>query len=296
MGLPFDILTTAVRSIIYYLILQGIFLVIPQLRGLLYAISFPFHYLHVWLHVESGKKIAARRFREGMKETEKPILNSVDNSQFLKNIIPNNVFKERIANFYPKARYATGLGVNREGSIIQITCESPNEARSIALAPLKGSIPIFIGMIFAGPLLLPLGFLGFLIHFYFNTVCMGVLMPSSDDLRYIYDVSLIKTHLSPFYLLWTVVIFIVFGYDSLSHTGDPFLSLVDGIAWSLGYIAVLLSTLSFIIPVVKRFTTNREDPEEVFLLPRKPVTSPSSNKQFDEDDMTMEIMEDEIYA
>lgn len=233
---PITIVTIYLLMFLGNLILTCIYFILPWLEKIIVMICFPFRLMHIYFHIWEIK----RQQRE--------------------HIFQDSKFGNLSAGFY------TGIG-NSERSSINASFKKSDvtikEAFKIASAPSKGTFILAFFLALMTPTLLAFGRTGLIIHLYFSVAGAGVLSPDRDDYTFCYNIIILKSDISPFYLLYTIFIGSFWFYVGLGFSKDI------GFALFLGLLISLLYLFTIIIVATKK---TKEDEFFIFNPDKKEYT------------------------
>jgi hypothetical protein len=196
--------------ILSYLVIQLFFFIFPPLKRIMMILGAPFRYMHVWLHVDTARRIESKKYGINKKKID-----------------------------------AVGFwGESKGNDMIPLlhTYFSTSDAIKIASAPLIGAVSLFIFLILSSPIFAGLGLFGTIFHIYLLFCCLGIAFPSLKDYSFLFQGTTAKSvSVSPIYFLWTYFIFAISGYITLQRTSSSVTAIRDGIFYSLIYILLILA-------------------------------------------------------
>ena len=114
-------------------------------------------------------------------------------------------------------------------------------AKRVAFAPNKLAIAMLLGYFLVTPLVLTdssvvSAQIGSLIHLYLFIGIFGVLMPSINDWYFMIHALMINMQTRPIWFYNSILVYIVFTFDSILRTRNFFLSVLMGTIWFVLYI------------------------------------------------------------
>lgn len=195
-----------------YLVIQLFLFIFPPLRKLMMILGAPFRYMHVWLHVDTAKRIQAKKY--GINTQNIPPLGVWGNTE-------DNDVNPLLHPYF-----------------------TTKDALKIASAPLLGAIVLFIFIMISAPIFAAMKLFGLIFHLYLLFCCLGVAFPSIKDYMFLFKGNTAQANsIHPGYYLWIYFVFAFSGYLTLQSTGSAMAAFRDGILYSLIYV-VLLSVVS----------------------------------------------------
>ncbi len=192
-----------------YLVIQLLFFIFPPLKKLMLLLGAPFRYMHVWLHINTAKRIEMNKYK-------------IENQ------------KTRSLGFW---------GENKGNDIIPLLQPyfSTIDALKIASAPFLGAITLFVFLIMSNPIFGGLGLFGLIFHIYLIFCCFGLAVPSLKDYSFLIRGSTISPgSFHPGYVLWTYFVFAISGYIALERTSSAITGLKEGVFYALVYFFLFL--------------------------------------------------------
>ncbi|MHA1214385.1 MAG: hypothetical protein ACTSPG_03770 [Candidatus Hodarchaeales archaeon] len=205
-----DFFVVFTRQITYYIMLQLITAFFPFIKRILNMLFFPFRWIHVYFHVMAAKEILKEL--DEKKETD----------DYDKLLDSGNL----------RASLISGLDISDENPGLLMSFNRLEYAKRVALAPSRFASIIFIAYLLVSPVLLSNQILsiqlGAIIHLYFFIGIFAVLMPSLNDYYFVFHSLLISMNIPKKYFYVSIVIYLVFIFDTLWRTKDFFISIASG--------------------------------------------------------------------
>ncbi|MFX1513530.1 MAG: hypothetical protein ACFFCQ_13175 [Promethearchaeota archaeon] len=210
--------------ILTYIVIQLFFIILPPLRKLMIILAFPFHYMHVWLHVDAARRLSKQK-------------------------------KEDITKKQASINLRTQWW-GKDNALISLEVYTRLDTFKIASAPFIGAFSLLLFIILSSPILARSGLVGLLIHIYLIFCCFGVALPSLSDYSYIFQgVRTQSSSIAPGYFLWVYFIFAISGYITLKRTDSPISAFFDGTIFSVIYLVGLLIIAVIFKPQSENETT-----------------------------------------
>lgn len=200
---------TLISFLLSYLVIQLFFWIFPPIRKLMMILGAPFRYMHVWLHVDTARRIETQKY--GIDST-----------------------KSESLGFW---------GDSKGNDMVPLlhTSFNTSDAFKIASAPLIGAIALFLFLLMSSPIFAQMGTFGLVLHIYLLFCCFGIAFPSLKDYSFLVKGSSVKSGgLHPGYVLWSYFIFGFSGYITLQQTNSAVAAFRDGIFYALVYILLLI--------------------------------------------------------
>lgn len=217
-----DLLTFLAKQLTMYILLQAVLYVIPFLKKIVNLLCFPFRFLHVTLHISKGKEVA-RELEEKYEEEEEldPLLD----------------------RYTLRSSLTTGLDRDDENPVLLASANRINYAKKVGLAPSRVGLVMFAGYL----VLAPIAWIndaftstgGALIHFYFFLGIFGTMMPSLNDWLYVIHTIILNLEIRPIYYYNSMLVHVVFTFDTFWRTHDSFIAIFTGTVWFLIYLGGL---------------------------------------------------------
>ncbi|MHA2100702.1 MAG: hypothetical protein ACW99A_18690 [Candidatus Kariarchaeaceae archaeon] len=210
------------KQIANYFLLQGIFYLIPFLKRVIVVFFLPFRWIHVHLHMYSVKTIF----------NEIDVCNYQKSEKFL------------LENDNPRVSLITGVDITDKYPGLLMSFSKFGYARRVAFAPNKLAFSMVLGYFIATPFLLtessifsPL--VGAIFHLYLFIGIFGILMPSINDWYFLIQSLTMNTRLRPIWYYNSLLVYLIFTFDTLIRTHNFFLSILNGTIWFVLYIVGL---------------------------------------------------------
>jgi len=198
-----------VSFLLSYLVIQFFFFIFPSVKKIMMAIGAPFRYLHVWLHIDTARRIEKNKY----------------------GIIDEN----------PRSLGFWGSKKGNDTTGLLHPYFSTTDALKVASAPLLGAGALFVFLILSAPIFAGMGAFGLIFHIYLIFCCLGVSLPSPSDYSFMVSGNSIRAGgLNPGYVLWGYFVFAISGYITMQRTSSAIEAFRDGIFFTLIYLFLLL--------------------------------------------------------
>ena len=238
-----NIIEFFIKQLTFYILLQMALFFIPFLKRVLVVLFLPFRWVHVYLHVYTAKQVL-REINDRKDQGEKtPLLDD------------GNL----------RASLISGLDVPDENPGLLLAVNRFDYAKRVALASQKISLVMLFGYFIVTPFFLADSSIitsqtGALIHLYLFLGIFGVLMPSINDWYFVLHALMINMQLRPIWLYNSIIVYLVFTFDTILRTQNFFLSILLGTIWFVIYIIGL-----FVVSYIAKRGTIRKS--TIFWLP-----------------------------
>jgi hypothetical protein len=200
-----------ISFLLSYLVIQLFMFIFPPLKKLMMLLGAPFRYLHVYLHLDTARRIGTNKYG--------------------------------IADDKPRSLGFWGDNMGNDTKPLLHPYFSTSDAMKVASAPFLGAIALFVFILMSAPLFAGMGAFGFIFHIYLIFCCFGLSFPSLKDYSFLVSGNTIRSGgLHPGYVLWAYFVFAISGYIALQRTGSALVGFQDGILFTVIYLFLLVVT------------------------------------------------------